>query len=177
MRTFPPRISSGRGGFTFVEVMVALAILTLMTLFVLPAFQSLLQGQREREIGRLASVIRLVRHEAILTRTPYRLTFNLDEGSYAVGKRNEAGEFAAVADVRALAPHQLPDELRLQDVMLYGNVNNRLTNQEVPIAFDPSGFMDPFLLHFQDGGEDWTFRVSFMGRSDALEGYSDEPLR
>ena len=79
-------------------------------------------------------------------------------------------------NVKVRARRQM-NRLSLQDVMLYGNVNNRVTEQEVPIAIDPSGFMDPFLLHFQDGGEDWTFRVSFMGRSDALEGYSDEPLR
>ena len=104
-----------------------------------------------------------------------QIVVTVDCGITAVEEARLAGELGL--ELIITDHHQLPDELRLQDVMLYGNVNNRLTNQEVPIAFDPSGFMDPFLLHFQDGGEDWTFRVSFMGRSDALEGYSDEPLR
>lgn len=181
MRTSRPTICRRRGGFTFVEALVALAILTGLLLVVLPNMQRLLQGEREREFRRLATVIRMARHEAVLSRTPHRLRLDLATGEYLVERyvkdvRDRPGEFRPVEDIRALATHTLPESLELMDLVLYGESSERLTDRPVEVAFDATGFMDRFLLHVRDEDVVWTFRTSLLGRTDWQEGYLDDPL-
>ncbi len=161
-------------GITLVELMVVLLLLSLMAFLAVPAFQNLLQGPLDSEIKRLTGVMRLLRNEAVLTRTRFRLVFDLKRARYTVEERTRSGEFSERKEPKVLRPHQLPASFRLKDVVIYGRVRERKRDAVVPITIDASGFIDPFLLHFSEGGKDWTLKVlGFTGRVALEEGYVD----
>ncbi|MCH8842881.1 MAG: GspH/FimT family pseudopilin [SAR324 cluster bacterium] len=174
MRTSPTP-TSRRGGFTFIEVMVVIVILAVVMGLSLPAFFSVLESGRDREINRLSSVLHLLRSEAILGRKQYRLQIDLEAGAYWAEARDDRGRFHPILEPASLRRHILPEFLQLQDIAVYGTTAGRITRQVVPITIDSSGFIDPFLLHFKEGQDEWTFRLTgFTGRVDLIEGYTDD---
>ena len=178
MRTFPARTSSpppGAAAFTLVELLLVLALLSVVMLIGLPAFQSLLQSTLQREVNHATGVIRLLRNEAVLTNTRYRLMLNLKENRYFVERQDDLGRFATVEDLRELRPHKFPRELQVQDLVLLGRTFHTDEAEPVPILVDASGYVDPFLLHFTHDGSDYTLRGSgFTGRLELLTGHVDE---
>ena len=172
MRTSATRIYNSRdapAGFTIIELMVVLTLLAVAMFIAVPTFQSLLQGSVAKEINRLSGVIRLVRSEAILTRKPFRLMINLKEGQYSVEQRTEFGEFIPRDEPKALRPHKLPGSFKLKDIVIFGNRFERSRENTVPIVVSPSGFIDPFSLHFEEDGKAWTLKVSGFSPRIKLE--------
>lgn len=160
------------GGFTLVELLVVLALLSLFTFLAVPAFQSLLEGAAQRESTRLTGVIRLLRNEAVLTRRPYRLVVDLKEGEYFVEERDRSGRYNERSDPRLLARYRLPPSMKIKDMIVAGNSRYPLTERQVPLAIDPSGFMDAFSLHFSVGDSEYTLTVSaFTAETSLVSGY------
>ncbi len=158
--------------FSLLEMLLVLGLLAVLMFITLPALQNLLQGQLTREVNRLTSVIRVLRNEAILTRNTFRLVFDFQANAYSVEQATPSGEFGQRRDPSILAPHRLPTDFKLQDVMLFGDLEHPLSEKPVPVVLDASGFMDPFLLHFVAGGAPYTIRVSgFTAELHLLPGY------
>lgn len=175
MRISPARTSRARGrgrGFTLVELLLVLSLMAVIMLFALPSFQNLLQGTLQQEAGRLAGVIRLLRNEAVLTHTTYRLMLDLKGGRYFVQQQDAEGSYHEIADPRVLAAHTLPRDLRLVDLTLLGRTYRTDETEPLPVLVDPSGYLDPFLLRFTHGDEDYTLRVAgFTGRVELVPGH------
>jgi type II secretory pathway pseudopilin PulG len=154
------------------ELLLVLALLSVMMLIALPAFQNLLQSSLQQEINRISGVIRLLRNEAVLTNTRYRLMLQLKENRYFVERQDDTGLYVKVDDPRVLAPHRLPGSLQVQHLLLLGHVYDTDEAEPVPILVDSSGYIDPFLLQFTQDGADYTLRVSgFTGRVELVTGY------
>ena len=177
MRTFPARICRrGRpaGGFTLLELLFVLSLMGLLMFLAVPTFENLLQDNLEQEVNRLSGVIRLLRNEAVLTNTRFRLMVDLDKGGYHVEEQDQYGAFVIRQQPRALVPHAFPESIEIQDIMIFGEVSRKEPEQIVPILIDPSGYVDPFFLHFKNGDQEYTLRVSgFTGKVELLEGYLD----
>jgi general secretion pathway protein H len=174
MRTSPARTSSAAGpaGFTLIELLLVLALMSVILLIGLPAFQSLLQSSLQQEVNHLTGMIRLLRNEAVLSNTRYRIELLLKESRYWVERQDDTGNYEQVTDPRELAPHRLPAALQVQDLELLGRVYRANEPDPVPVIVDASGYVDPFLLHFADGDKNYTLRVSgFTGRVELLEGH------
>ncbi len=151
--------------------MLVLALLGLVTVLALPAFQSLLQGTLEKEMTRLTGVVRLVRNEAVLTRKPFRIVFDLEEARYTVEERTSFGTYVVRREPRSLRPHQFPPSIVLRDMVVFGSRFDHLRKEPVPISINQSGFIQPFLLHFTEDGDPWTLRVQgFTGEMELLAG-------
>jgi prepilin-type N-terminal cleavage/methylation domain-containing protein len=176
MRTFPPTTSE-RGGFTFVEIMVALAILTMLTVIALPAYRAMFQSEREREFNRLVATLRSLCTEAVLARKPHRLEIDLAEQRYLPLRKEEQGRFAPIANAKDLVEHRLPESIRMVELIPYGAKGSPVTSRVVTIGIDASGFIDPFLLHLREGAQDFTLRVGFICRPELLPGYGDASLQ
>ncbi len=155
--------------------MVVLGLLALVMLLALPALQNLLEGSLQREVRRISSVVRLLRNEAVLTNSRFRLMFDLDDGAYHVEQRNESGAYEQRTDPKELRPHAFPSSFEIKDLVLFGEVSRQEREKVVPIIVDSSGYVDPFLLHFSDGDAEYTLRVTgFTGRIELVEGYVDQ---
>lgn len=160
--------------------MLVLGLLVVLMALAMPTFQNLLQSTLQQEVNRLTGVVRLLRNEAVLTNTRYRLMLDLEEGRYSVERQDELGSFVPVSDPRVLSPHAFPRQFVLQDVLLLGKLyrpeESGLSEPEpLPVVVDASGYVDPFLLHFTHDEEAYTIRVSgFTGRVELLTGRVEE---
>jgi len=154
------------------ELLLVLALLSVLMLIALPAFQNLLQSSLQQEINRVSGVIRLLRNEAVLTNTRYRLMLELKENRYFVERQDDVGVYEKVEDPKVLNPHRFPASLQVQHLLLLGRVYDTDETEAVPILVDSSGYIDPFLLQFKQDGTDYTLRVSgFTGRVELVTGY------
>ena len=159
----------------FFIIAAVLGLLALVMFLALPALQNLLEGSLQREVRRLSGVVRLLRNEAVLTNSRFRLMFDLDKGEYRVEQRDEFGDYEQRDDPKELRPHAFPSSFDIKDLVLFGEVSRAEPETVVPIIIDSSGYVDPFLLHFSDGAAEYTLRVTgFTGRIDLVEGYVDQ---
>jgi|SRR5579863_3236059 len=168
-------VPARRPGFTLLEMLVVLVVLSLIAMVSVPLFQTLVQGTVQTEATRLSRLVRVLRNEAILTQTDYRLVFDLKEQSYWVEVRN--GErFQVRNDDTLLRKHVFPASFQLTDLSILGNTSTRnAAERPIPVSVDATGFMDPFLLHFAVDGAAYTFKVSgFRSTVDLLSGYVRE---
>jgi len=162
-------------GFTLLEMLVVLLLMSLIAGFAVPLFQTLLEGQVQREATRLSQLIRVLRNEAVLTETDFHLVFDLQQPSYWVEARS--GEtYRPRTDDAMLRRHTLPGSFSVTDLTVMGSVYTpRDVQRPVNIAVDPSGFVDPFRLHITVNGAAYTFQVSgFRPEVDLLNGYVRE---
>jgi hypothetical protein len=159
--------------------MLVLALLGMVMMLAVPAFQSLLQGSLEREINRLTGVVRLLRNEAVLTRRPFRIVFYLKQAKYQVEERTPFGEYVVRQDPKSLRPHRFPESFVLREMVVFGSRFDRLRDQPVPVSINASGFIQPFLLHFSEDGELWTLKVEGFSAEMKLVagevGFEDQP--
>jgi type II secretory pathway pseudopilin PulG len=154
------------------ELMLVLALLAVLMLIALPAFQSLLQSSLQQEVNHLSGVIRLLRNEAVLTNTRYRLLLDLKRSGYSVERQDEFGSYEPVHQPRELAPHAFPPAVELEDLVLLGRTYEPDEPEPLPIVVDASGYVDPFLLRFTVADEPYTLRVSgFTGRVELVTGH------
>ncbi|MFI5399663.1 MAG: prepilin-type N-terminal cleavage/methylation domain-containing protein [SAR324 cluster bacterium] len=169
------RRRSGTPGFTLLEMLVVLLLMSLIAGFTVPLFQTLLEGQVQREATRLSQLVRILRNEAVLTQTDFHLVFDLKEQSYWVEAR-KGDTYTVRTDAAVLRKHTLPGSFAVTDLVVMGNVHTRQAEERpVPITVDPSGFVDSFLLHFTANGAEYTFKVSgFRTDVDLLNGYVRE---
>jgi type II secretory pathway pseudopilin PulG len=154
-------------------MLVVLVLLALVAGIGLPAVQALIQGPVQRETTRLASLIRMLRNEAVLTRTDFHLVIDLKEGAYWVEQRT-AGRFRPRDEPALLRKHTFPSGFTLTDLTVMGGTTP-VVDKPVPLTVDSSGFMDPFLLHFTVSGQSYTLKVTgFRADMDVLPGYVRE---
>ncbi|HEX7928484.1 MAG TPA: prepilin-type N-terminal cleavage/methylation domain-containing protein, partial [bacterium] len=148
-------------GFTLIELMLVLSLLAMVMFLALPAFQAVLQGTVDKEVGRLTGVIRMLRNEAVLTRKPFRLVIDLKERQYWVEEWTLEGRYVERTTPAILAKHRFPTAMKIQDLILNGNTRYPLIDRRVDLVLDVSGFMDPFALRF--AVDDVNYTLEFAG--------------
>jgi len=177
MRTSPARISrrrSGPAGITLMELLLVLGLLAMLMLLAVPTFQNLVQGPLDREVNHLSGLIRLLRNEAVLGNRKFRLVFDLERGGYSVEQEDEFGQYAPREEPRMLRPHEFPSVFMLQDAVVFGATFRPDDKKPVPVHIDPSGTIDPFMIHFKIEDVGYTLKVSgFTGKVEMLNGYVD----
>lgn len=159
-------------GITLFELLIVLGLTASVLLMAVPTFQNLLQGALDREVNHLASVIRMLRNDAVLGNNHFRLMLDLQKHKMYVEKRDFQGEYFEISTPKILGSHNFPSSMTLRDVTLFGKIIRPEDKIPVPIRIDPTGYIDPFLLHFKDGSSEYTLRVTgFTGRVNLVSGY------
>jgi prepilin-type N-terminal cleavage/methylation domain-containing protein len=77
-----------RGGFTVMELMIALAIMVLLAAITIPSLSTALMLEQRRAARQIAMTYAQLHDEAILRNRTYRIAYHLDEGYYEI----ESGE-------------------------------------------------------------------------------------
>ncbi len=100
-------------GFTLLEILMVIVILSLTTMMVAPSFFSALSASLDDEGQRLMQTLRLAQDEAALSSQSLRISFRAH--SYAFQSLNTKGEWTAF-DQPPYQPYKLAEGIRFQRI-------------------------------------------------------------
>lgn len=172
----PPRTArhDPQRGFTLLEIALVLLILGVAMSFAMPRFRDPSRLDLSSNVRRLATTFRLLRNEAIMNGHTYRLNYDLDQQRYWIsieeGGRNTADLLQNAGPLAR--PVRLPDTVAFSDVVLQSI--GKLNQGQVFTRFFPDGFVDPTIVHMDNGREAYTLNVwPLTGQVTIYEGYRD----
>jgi prepilin-type N-terminal cleavage/methylation domain-containing protein len=136
------------GGFTLMEVMVVVVLAGVLTLLAMPRFQSFLSPDVTREVQMdLENLLMAVRQEAVLSRTPLAVVYNLQEGVFRSAILLPDGTLGMEGDPVSLKG-RLPPGVRFMEISTMRG--NRVGQGECFTIVWPSGWIEPTVIHIQD---------------------------
>jgi len=153
------RIGTCRAGFTLIELIVVIFIISLTMAVIMPSLWSTERDTLKTEAKRISSVLRYIYDEAIGKKQAYILNINLDKESWGFESEKEFRSFRIEGDV----------EIRDIVVPSLGEVSTG----EVIIEFGPLGPEEPLILHLRKGKSEYTVIFNHLnGRTKIYEGYT-----
>lgn len=145
-----PRTTDNRhlNGFSLMELIVVMALLSIMLVFSIPRFhQSLFLDDSKTSSRWITRKIQSLKEAAVRNQKHYTLHFDLDTDHYW-----ETDDSMPAEDLEKAAMHTepLPDGLKIADIEfpLRGKVSSGRTD----ITFFKNGYSDKAMIHTQDGG-------------------------
>jgi prepilin-type N-terminal cleavage/methylation domain-containing protein len=158
-------------GFTLLELMVAAFLAALIAGLSLPRLQGLLRPDLERDVrGEIENLVAAVREEAILSRIPLVLLFDLRENTYRSAALGPDG-FPDIFNDPVSITGTLPRGVRLADL---SNPRQGVVSQgQFSLLVWPTGWVEPTTIHLvEDSGRAFTMFVEpLSGRVRLEEGY------
>ncbi len=135
-----------RLGFTLIELVVVISLLSFVLVFSLPSFEGILGADQQKKFARWLMVkTRTLKEKALRERKLYRLHVGADTGRFWI--TTPAMDAEALEQARD-AGYRLPDEILVLDLEYPGN---KISTGEAVIRFYPAGYSDKALIHVEDG--------------------------
>ena len=163
----------GRGlaGFTLVELVVVMVLISLFMVFSIPLFSNIGTSSLGTSARRLSGTIKYLFNESALSGLEYRLVYDLDRGVYRAQILETNGELIDVFDQGREAA--LKGDVRFMDLQLPGR--GKFTMGQITTRIHPSGWVEETIIHLDDGaGEMLTLRVSpLTGTTEVFDGYRE----
>jgi prepilin-type N-terminal cleavage/methylation domain-containing protein len=136
-----------RNGFTLMELMVVMALLTIMLVFSIPRLhETFFLNDRKTSSRWITGKIQMLKEAAVSKQKDYRLHFDLDTDHYW-----ETDESMPDEDLENAAIHTkpLPDGLKIADIEFPDN--GKVSSGRTHIDFYKDGYSDKALIHVLDG--------------------------
>ena len=123
-------------GFTLLELIVVIFIISLMTAFVLPSFYSMGEGALKSDARKTASLLRYLNDSSIYTKSTFSLKFDLHDGTLSWnGPDGEKTE-----RIKSVAGVKLPSQGEIRE-------------GEVTVFFGPLGAQEAVEVELRDQGK------------------------
>ena len=124
----PTKLSRSQNGFTILELIVVLLIVSLVVGLVMPAFsKTLIRMERQSAIREIASAFKYARTKSIAEKVPIAFQAQLEENQYWL----EDLRTEEISKVKSLPP-----ELVFQD---FADGDDTVTDETISIIFYPRG--------------------------------------
>ena len=158
-------------GFTFLEIMVSITLVLLISGLVLPQFLASFSKPIEKEFKHINAVLKTLRNDAVLKNKSYCLLFDLKLQQMMTSEEYFSGEcskeFFEKPD--SLKPHDFPEDLILREANLVesSNIGASSANEFLEVHINSSGFVSPFMLVFSlaDASNSWIIETKgIMGK-------------
>lgn len=147
-----------RGGFTLLELIVVLFIISLSLSLVMPSFWRSETDIIKSEARHISRTLRYIYDEAIGRKQTYLFSVNLD---------NETWGYKSQREQRTFTPQE---DLEIQDIVVPSL--GGISTGEVSVEFGPMGPEEPIILHLQKRKSVYTIMLNHLnGRIKILEGY------
>ena len=163
----------GRGlaGFTLVELVVVMVLISLFMLFSIPLFSNIDTSSLGTSARQLSGTIKYLFNESAMSGLEYRLVYDLDQGLYRAQILEANGEQVDAPDQGREAA--LKGDVRFMDLQLPGR--GKFTMGQITTRIHPSGWVEETIIHLDDGaGEMLTLRVSpLTGTTEVFDGYRE----
>lgn len=145
-------------GFTLIELIVVIFILSIASALIIPSFMDAGEGALKSDAKRLGSALRYVHDQSVSKKKAYLFNINLDNDSYGFTGEGESKRF------------RLKDDVYLKDIQL-ASLGAR-SDGEVTLKFGPLGTEEPIILHLSKGKDEYTVIFNNInGRAGIYEGY------
>ena len=165
----------GRSGFTLLELLVVIVLLSVVAALVAPRLPSTDSGSLKNSARSTAALIRYLGERSSGSKTVYRLRINISEGIIKVTRRLPGGEEIP------------PDDPLLTRKPLEGGVMiadfqsprlGKVTEGEVLVDFGAGGLTELLSLHLKSPRGDSFTIVGYpsSGKVKLLEGYQEATL-
>ncbi|MCP3950769.1 MAG: prepilin-type N-terminal cleavage/methylation domain-containing protein [Desulfobacterales bacterium] len=135
-------------GFTVVELLVVLALVSLLLLFVAPRIPDnpLFDKTRKASVW-ITGTVRALKQKSVHEHRDYTLHINIDTGQLWVSHEAMGAEALLAAEIKA---YLLPAGLRVRDVEFPGR--EPMTVGLAAIFFSKKGYADMALIHVEQHG-------------------------
>lgn len=152
----PTKNHSDRQGFTLMELIVVLSILTAMSLSVMPAFKGALDNiKKEGAIDDLVAAMQLAQSNAINQGVIHRVYLNKEESTYWTAHFTQLpnGDYGYVPnDDNYGKPKSLPPELSFRKITAR---RDKSRDKAYYVAFYPTGARDEAKVSIRDETNRW----------------------
>ena len=168
MKTCRAGNSNSPAGFTLLELVVVMLILTAMLGLVLPeASLVFMRNDLKTSSRRLAGAVAYARSQAMLERRVQELTLDLDAGRFWIGAEGDSDK----SDLRPARKQALVGKVRFMDVRKARD--EQRSSGQVALRFQPKGLVEPAVIHLAGSGErvQTLFIKAFNGRCIIQDGY------
>lgn len=169
------RDALGSSGFTLIELTLVLVIMAAVFALVIPRLRDPGRSQLEAQSHHLVLTFRLLRSEAVLNGSAYRLNYDLDQQRYWVTPGDPEVDLAQFAhDVGTLARGtRLEQPVAIVDVVL-PTLAGKVSQGQIFTVFYPDGSIDPTVIHLANGRDAYTLWLNPMnGRLNMDSGYRE----
>lgn len=156
----PTGISTDRNGFTLIELVVVMVILTMIGLISLPLLVGRIGGDERTMTRRIAGTVKELYNEATLTRDEHQLVFDLDRNSLQSYRLRSSSTRVEREPFR----RELKlDPLTLQQIDVEGQGSFR--SGQITVRVFPLGWMEQtrLLVRHDDGTEQQLFFSPLTG--------------
>lgn len=163
------RIGASAAGFTLIELVVVITLLSLMLVFAIPQFENVSLFRKDNKISRWIMLkVGGLKDRALKERQVYVLHIATDTGEMWVS--GEGMDEEALEKARSSA-HSLPPGYRFSDVALPDQ--GKIAVGRVDIRFYPKGYSDKAMIHLEDDdGRYFSFLIEpFLSRVKRYEDY------
>lgn len=158
----PPRqiiCNSRRAGFTFIELVIVLFILSLATALIMPSFWGTEKTTLKTEVKHISSTLKYIYDEAVSKKQTYLFNINLDNETWGFKSKKESRSF------------RIKGNAEIQDIIVPSL--GEVSSGEVIIEFGPMGPEEPIILHLKKGESEYTVIFNHLnGRAKILEDYT-----
>ncbi|SNB47417.1 prepilin-type N-terminal cleavage/methylation domain-containing protein [Geobacter sp. DSM 9736] len=158
-------------GFTLIEMVVVIVIISMAMMLVLPRLPSTAAGELRSSARSLAATFRYLGDQAVATKTHYRMRLGIDDGSITV-TRFENRKETAVTD-NFLAKRSLAEDISIEDVQIprLGTI----IDGEAVIDFGSRGLAEFVTVHLkgEKGAQMTIMAFPDSGKVKVAEGYQE----
>lgn len=163
--------SASARGFTLLELLVVIVLISLVTSLTIPAIRTnLFSDQLKSTSRRLVGLVNEVSQEAVSSQSELLINFNLDKNTVWA-----AAETVATDDENQSGKNKfkVPDQVKITEVASVSSGKN--SGGEVKLYFSKKGYVDKTAIHLRsDDGRDMTIILSpFMGVARIFDSYVD----
>ncbi len=144
-----PRATDNKhpGGFTLMELIVVMALLSIMLIFSVPRFHETLFLDESKTGSRwMIGKIQSLKEAAVRNQRNYTLHFDLDTDHY--WETDDSMPDEDIEDA-AMQTEPLPDGLKIADIEF--PVRGKVSAGRTDITFYKNGYSDKALIHVQEG--------------------------
>lgn len=158
-------------GFTLIEILVVMVLISLVTAFAIPSIRtSLFSDQLKATARRLVGFVTEVSQNAVSNQSEYRISFDLEENH--VWATPEAAKNKQEEEVKEIKL-EVPESVTIVDVVsASGDKNSQGT---ATLYLSKKGYIDKTAIHLRsDDGRDMTIVLSpFLGVTRIFDSYID----
>ena len=156
-------------GFTLLELIVVISLLSIMLVLTVPRFHSALFLDETKKNARwIIGKIQSLKEAAIRDQKQYTLHIDLDTERFWETDESMSPE---TLESTALNAEPLPDGLKIADIEF--PIRGKIDSGKAEITFYKDGHSDKVLIHLQDGAEYITYLIEpFLSDVTRYETYA-----